>query len=264
LRARPGKSSGLSDSGPNARPSVRRARTIRLFIVSFIAAIFPALYILREFRKRDIFPEPPRVIWTTFGLGILCIIPALFLAVVITIIIPPPQDMILSGLHAAFLQAAIPEELAKFAVLYIYCARQSHFDEPMDGLVYGVTASLGFAAFENVVYVLDGGLGVALMRALTAVPSHGLDGAIMGYFIAFHIFLPFHKARYLALSLAMPILLHGLYDFPLMIMRDASPVLGFLPLVVLAVEGLIFLRLFRRFHGIQKAAHALTRPQQPT
>jgi RsiW-degrading membrane proteinase PrsW (M82 family) len=89
----------------------------------------------------------------------------------------------------AFLSAAVPEEFFKWLIVVLYCARHKEFDEPMDGLVYGAVASLGFATFENVVYVwvsevsTQAGLQVALARGLTAVPMHASLGAIMGYFV---------------------------------------------------------------------------------
>jgi RsiW-degrading membrane proteinase PrsW (M82 family) len=87
-----------------------------------------------------------------------------------------------------FFGAAIPEKLFKFAVLFFYCRRLTDFDEPMDGIVYGVTASLGFATLENVLYVLNGGIGHAIMRAFTAVSGHALFGAVMGsYFGLSHL-----------------------------------------------------------------------------
>ena len=56
------------------------------------------------------------------------------------------------------------------------------FDEPLDGVVYGVAVALGFATLENLLFVARLGLGVAWMRALFAVPAHALFGATMGYY----------------------------------------------------------------------------------
>ena len=56
------------------------------------------------------------------------------------------------------------------------------FDEPMDGVVYGVAVALGFATLENFLFVTRLGLGVAWLRALFAVPAHALFGATMGYY----------------------------------------------------------------------------------
>ncbi len=121
----------------------------------------------------------------------------------------------------------------------------------MDGLVYGAAASLGFAAFENVLYVLDGGMEVAIARALTAVPFHCLDGAIMGYFIALYVHSEPRRHVYLVLGLVVPILLHGAYDWPLMVPDSGGPWLFVITLAVVIIEAGIATRLMRKFRTEQ-------------
>lgn len=203
------------------------------------------------FWKLDRFPEPPNVVWTTFVLGIACIFVIIPINSVLDLIIPAGSNLWLAGGRRAFFQAAIPEELGKFAVLFFYCARHAHFDEPMDGLVYGAAASLGFAAFENVLYVLDGGMAVAIARALTAVPGHCLFGAIMGYFIALYVHSNPRRPVYLVLSLVVPILLHGAYDWPLMVPDSGVSGLFAITLVVVIIEAGITTRLMRKFRAEQ-------------
>ena len=55
-------------------------------------------------------------------------------------------------LYGSFLAPAWSEELLKFIILYFVVLRRDEFNEPMDGIVYGVTVSLGFATFENYDY----------------------------------------------------------------------------------------------------------------
>lgn len=43
---------------------------------------------------------------------------------------------------------------------------------------------MGFAMVENVLYVADGGIVVAIGRAITAVPAHMLFAIPMGYFLS--------------------------------------------------------------------------------
>jgi RsiW-degrading membrane proteinase PrsW (M82 family) len=118
--------------------------------------------------------------------------------------------------YRAFIVAAFTEEAFKFAALYFLFWKNSSFNEKFDGLVYAVFISLGFAGFENVLYVLEGGAQVGWIRAFTAVPSHALDGVVMGYYFGLAKFFPVFKGRYLKLSFFMPFLLHGMYDFILM------------------------------------------------
>lgn len=133
--------------------------------------------------------------------------------------------------YDAFVVAAFTEEAFKFAALYLLFWRAPSFNEKFDGLVYAVFISLGFAGFENMLYVLRGGFQVGWVRAFTAVPFHALDGVIMGYYFSLAKFIPAFKNRYLRLSFFMPFLLHGIYDFILM---SGHPVLlsCFIPFVI--------------------------------
>jgi RsiW-degrading membrane proteinase PrsW (M82 family) len=118
------------------------------------------------------------------------------------------------------------EELLKFVILYFVVLRRNEFNEPMDGLVYGVVVSLGFATYENYTYVyewastiaaeenldfLEFSYLVAKARSYSAIPMHGLNGAVMGYYFGLYAFSS--NKNYLALSLILPYLFHGFYNF---------------------------------------------------
>lgn len=197
--------------------------------VSFAAAVAPALLLVRYFHLRDIYPEPPNVLWTTFFLGALIILPVLAIVFPLHYYVGVPAGYAAQGLWVAFVYAAIPEEFFKLAVLRGYSLRQRAFDEPMDGVVYGVVASLGFAAFENVMYVMQGGLGLALMRALTAVPAHAFMGVIMGYYVGRAQFDPKRRAQLMGKGFLYAVLLHGFYDTPLLTVRAMVEAHGDVP-----------------------------------
>ena len=180
------------------------------------SALAPSLLLVTFFHRRDVFPEPPAVLWRTFGLGILIVLPVLAVALPLDALAEQVENPLLYGLASAFLGAAIPEEFFKFVVLYFYAARHMEFDEPMDGLVYGATASLGFATLENILYVSDGGFGVAALRAVLAVPGHAFLGVIMGWYVSQAKFSPQLRTSLLTKALVIPTLLHGFYDTPLL------------------------------------------------
>lgn len=185
------------------------------------AAIVPGLMLLWFFHAADVHSEPPRVLWACFGLGVLTIPLVLLLVWPIAAFsgIESVHNPYLKGALDAFFEAAIPEELCKFAVLMGFAYPHKEFDEPMDGVVYGAAASLGFATLENVLYVGQGGVGVAILRAITAVPGHAMGGVIMGYFVGRAKFAPKQRSRLLLAAIFWPTLLHGLYDAPLLIMK---------------------------------------------
>lgn len=197
--------------------------------VSVSAAIAPALALVWYFHAKDFYPEPGRVLWRTFGLGMLCIIPVLIFALPILLLLPPIASPVLYGFLAAFLLAAIPEECCKLLVVWGYSLRQHEFDEPMDGIVYGAVASLGFAALENVLYVFNGGLWVAVVRALTAVPAHAFFGVILGYFVGRARFEPARRSALILRGLTLAILFHGFYDMPLLAIQHTLGPDGIVP-----------------------------------
>ena len=69
---------------------------------------------------------------------------------------------------------------------------------------------------ENVLYVLQGGIGLAIGRGIFAVPAHFFFAIFMGYFFAMARFKYDNRKRYLFLAYIIPVILHGIYDFLLM------------------------------------------------
>ena len=133
-----------------------------------------------------------------------------------------------------FVGVALIEEGLKWLVLVLVAKNTRHFNSLFDGIIYAVFVSLGFAAFENVLYVLDYGWENALLRGVLSVPAHAFFGVIMGYYYSYyHIikqahdrekwykmngiiksYLPeFDERRLLMLSFVVPIAGHGFYDF---------------------------------------------------
>ena len=187
-----------------------------IFMFTAVSAIAPSLLLVWYFHKRDVYPEPARVLWATFGLGVLIVFPVILVELVIQMGVDQAPGAVLRGALDAFFVAAFTEESFKLLVLMTYVWRHREFNEPMDGIVYGVVASLGFATLENVLYVFQGGMGLAVMRALTSVPSHATEGAIMGYFIGQARFARSGRAALVFAGFGAAFLLHGLYDFPLL------------------------------------------------
>jgi RsiW-degrading membrane proteinase PrsW (M82 family) len=114
---------------------------------------------------------------------------------------------------------ALPEESLKLLILLAVAGHRRLFSRPADGLAYGAMVALGFALVENVAFVASGGLNIALMRSVTAVPAHAVFGAILGYYVA----QAAHRRRrgLIWLGLACAVALHAAYNFPLMGLNEA-------------------------------------------
>lgn len=118
-----------------------------------------------------------------------------------------------------FFIVALAEEFFKFLVLRTRTWKHRAFNYTFDAIVYSVVISLGFATLENILYITDiGTLHVAVMRGLLSVPGHAINAVFMGLF--------FGRAKYceccgdlhgkstnMFMSLLIPILTHGFYDF---------------------------------------------------
>lgn len=129
---------------------------------------------------------------------------------------PSNPSNIIEAFCVSFFGAGIPEELAKLIILYLLVRRNRHFDERLDGIVYAACVGLGFAAYENILYVAQAGdnmVHTAVMRGLLSVPGHFSFGVLMGYWFSKFWWEKKNKALNLLLTLAIPVAWHTLYDW---------------------------------------------------
>lgn len=117
-----------------------------------------------------------------------------------------------------FIGIAFVEEIAKYLVVKFKAMRKVWFDEPQDAMLYMITAALGFAAVENIVYVLNFAhdasdvINITLIRAVTATFLHVASSATLGYFIAMGITNPRERRKFLYIGIILASLLHGIYN----------------------------------------------------
>ena len=200
-------------------------------------AVLPVILLLRYIYKKDKYEkEPLGLLLLSFVGGMMSIPMVLFLA------IPTVESFYYSEsvFYSAFVDAAFVEELCKFIVLFVLIWWNKNFNEYMDGIVYAVFVGLGFACIENILYVFGGGIGTGIVRALLSVPGHFLFAVAMGYFFALAKFEKKGRLWYLFLSLFVPILFHGLFDYLLMI-NDNIPEFLSAIILMLFIAGDIFL-----------------------
>ncbi len=151
------------------------------------AAIAPALLVLWLVIAADERPGPPARVWIAFLLGaasisLLGIARAPFNALLAI----PGNPWMTLALRSLFGVAA-PEEIVKVLVIVAVSARRRTFADPMDTVVYGAAAGLGFAAYENLAYLVqhaDMWRSLAALRSVLTVPFHGALGIIAGAYLA--------------------------------------------------------------------------------
>ena len=206
-----------------------------------IAALAPVAMLLYYIYRKDEFQkEPVKEVLKAFGLGVASIFLSLMISGPFGAIglYPAEQVTLWDGIAISFFGAAIPEEIAKFLLFWLFVRRNKYFDEHMDGIVYAAAVSLGFAGLENVMYLFSNAesyLSVGIARALFAVPGHFCFGILMGYYYSLAKFYPKTPQKNKALILVAPIIVHGLYDSILFIINVTPAISG-----ILVVAFLIF------------------------
>ncbi len=189
--------------------------TIQLIAVALAPVIAIGIYIYSKDINEK---EPLSLVMSSFMFGWASVFPAIVLETLWGALGFGTAGGLLSVAIFAVVGVGFSEELSKFIFLRFYSFRKKAFNEPFDGIVYAVMVSLGFAAAENLTYVLGeesyaAGMQVALARALTAVPAHATFGIIMGYYAGLAKFDKVNKNQLLLKGLLYAALLHGVYDF---------------------------------------------------
>ncbi|MBO6077729.1 MAG: PrsW family intramembrane metalloprotease [Bacteroidaceae bacterium] len=206
-------------------------------MILIVAAILPAILLWLYTCRKDAQPEPMSQMLKAFLYGALICIPVSFVENYISGTLfaseGSPSNLIGSTLEA-FIVAAVPEEGFKLLALWLILRHNPFFDEHYDGIVYAVCVGLGFAAVENVGYVLmhvDAWLSVAVTRALLAVPGHYAFAVFMGYYYSLYHFGQ-KSAKNLLSIFFIPVLAHGCYD-AFALTGTVEPVLGGISFILL-------------------------------
>lgn len=191
-----------------------------LMVIYVLAAVIPAVLLMRYVYRQDkIEKEPPALLANLAFQGVLAALVSialeLFGETVLNSLVQPdnPKYIVL----LAFLVVAVAEEGTKFFFLHQKTWRSPFFNYRYDAIVYAVFVSLGFAAFENVKYVFNYGLSVALPRAVLAIPGHMSFAVFMGVFYGRAKLCENRGNRSgcvlnLIISYLSAVVLHGVYD----------------------------------------------------
>ena len=237
----------------------------------FVLAIIPVIGLMLLIYFSDkIEREPVWLVLSLLGLGIASTIPAMIWEVIgaIGLSLFLPEDHFIYIFIENFFIVAVAEETCKFLFMLMITWKNKHFDYAYDGVVYATSVSLGFALLENIMYVLSStfelgpwegflpGVGIGISRALLAVPLHTAVAIFMGFFYGKAKEATFQNnkgkcALFIVLALAVPMLIHGFYDFCLSLGNILMMIVFFAFVVFMYVFTIIMcIRFAKQDHNI--------------
>ena len=208
----------------------------------YLATILPPILLGIIIWKSDRFPEPGKFLITAFLLGVSIYLPLDFFIMITEDHLAPLLGLDLEALKAYtdggwkeenavypggerafmnFFRAAFLEEGMKFALLIFICVRLEALNEPMDAIVYGAAIGLGYAAMENIPYLNTGNPETAWTMKIVKDRYYPLImhlgfGVLMGWLLSQNLFEernPFKRRLMLILALAIPVVMHGSYNY---------------------------------------------------
>jgi RsiW-degrading membrane proteinase PrsW (M82 family) len=171
---------------------------LETILFAILGGILPAFFWLFFWLREDNHPEPKILIWKAFLYGMLAVPFALSAQYAINLIFINTnsiqitfQQNIFLGIFVVMLWA-LAEEFFKYKAAYNSGIKNRANDEPVDAMIYMITAALGFSALENTLFLFnvisDGQATVALItgsfRFIGATLLHVASSAIIGYFIS--------------------------------------------------------------------------------
>lgn len=176
------------------------------WIFVIFSALLPALFwLVIWYQKDSADPEPKRMILRAFFLGMLGVVPFLVLRIMLD---QSPnllefwrffehKSLWVSSIILAILLAGLEEFVKHFSVLRLGKSYNVHFDQILDGVIYSVSAALGFAFVENVVYfctvlwsigITSDFWSIFLFRSFGTMLGHTIFSGIFGYFWGYAFF----------------------------------------------------------------------------
>lgn len=262
------------------------------YLLLIIFALLPSIIWLLFFLRKDAHPESNRMILRVFLYGMLA---AILAAVAERIIVSGLLERVEGLAYSPFLilildlfiVIALVEEVAKYLVVKIGVWRSPELDEPLDIMLYMIIAALGFAALENILYLLNASLSppdidcpaffiniahflsavfgqafsekifcavlsTNIIRFLGAVFGHALWSGTLGYFLALSFYEPKKRTKLLTLGLALATSLHAAFNYVIMQMSKTENGIWFILLLIMPICLLVFVTLgFKRLQKIK-------------
>lgn len=193
-------------------------------IILFILAIIPILILGLYIYNKDVEKEPKILLLKLFVCGILS---SLFVFLFSYLLFEFFNDFRINLNSVdyvkyfiySFLLVSFFEEGCKWLSTRLIGYNSKYFDEPYDIIVYASFVALGFSFIENIMYVFNYGVSAAVLRAVISVPGHLSFGIMMGYYMLLAKLSENKRdyKKYMIISFIFPVLIHGSYDFLLLL-----------------------------------------------
>jgi len=231
-------------------------------IIYVLFGILPSLMWLFYYLRKDLHPEPKRMILSIFLWGALITLPVFFIQIGLKTLLDQFQlSLIVFEIIYWFLIISLSEEFFKYLVVKLKVMGNACLDEPLDIMLYMVVAALGFTAIENILYLFAPGanmsfdelisrtLIISLIRFVGATFLHTLCSAVIGYAIAISCMDQKNRLIEVGFGATVAVALHGLYDFSIMTLQ--GPVRFIIPAVILITLAYFVFTGFERLKKIK-------------
>ena len=207
----------------------------------------PSIIWLLFFLRKDIHPEPKRMVLMIFFYGMIAAVVA---ALAETIIwegmfrLNLPEDL-MSFLYV-FFGIALIEEILKYFAVRKKILSHPEFDEPVDAMLYMIISALGFAALENMLIFLSPDmfllplgetLTLASFRFISATFFHALSSGLVGYFLALSCLENEKRSELVFTGLGIATILHGIYNFSIITIKGNLSFI--IPIIILIGLALV-------------------------
>ena len=226
-------------------------------------SVLPSIALGVMIYKKDIVEkESPGLLFKLFlGGAIGSVILTLLLSTVLEPIIPDLEDSNNSFIYLAittFFKVALVEEFSKWIFLKKITWKNKEFNYIYDAIVYAVFVALGFATIENILYVLgsEGGISIAILRAILSVPGHAFDGVFMGYYYGLAKQAKINDniklfKRNMIFSLLIPVVFHFIFDY-LLLSENSILLILYLVFIIL-----LYINAFKRINKLSNITERL-------
>lgn len=233
-------------------------------LILIVLGTVPSLIWLFYYLKQDTDKEPKKIILQVFLLGGVAtlwalILESLYLEVLLLFgfkcetcegLVPDflgaANFQILSATSFVIIFGlAFIEEFLKYAVVKTRMLHDRNFDLPIDAMIYLIVSALGFAAVENIGYILadaDNALGILYFRFLTATLLHALASAIVGYFFALSLIHKKNHFAYLSVGIISATMLHTAFNGLILLIESSDfAIIYLIVLLILSYYSVSFL-----------------------